>query len=369
MSLSTTDAPVTADRHTPPSRRSSVNGAEAFGTGLAALICLLAELPQRLLDALGVRWWPLALVVVAAAVSGARTVLQAPFTVATALRSRPRRASVRKWVRQELTVLLVSTAAGALVTLPLYALLRATPSWWLLAWVGSAVLTVGWHAAMPAIVAAQAGSLVPAADPLAERVRSLAARAGVGPVDVAVVGKAGRRGCNAYVVGVGPSRRIVLESAVAEWPPDLVDQVLAHELGHWRLGHTARRLPLTIAAQFVTLAAAAAVLSSATLLDWAGTASVGDPASYPLLLLVGAVVALPARMLLAWRDRSQERAADRFALALLDRPDDFAAMLDRAADESGVPRRLPWWKRLTASHPPVDERAAAARADLLPTGA
>ncbi|MFP5317735.1 MAG: M48 family metalloprotease [Acidimicrobiia bacterium] len=369
MSLSTTDAPVTADRHASPSRRSGVRGAEAFATGVAALICMLAELPQRLVDAAGVRAWPLALVVVTAAVSGARTVLQAPFTVAPALRRRPRGPSVRQWARQELTVFGVSTAAAALVTLPLYALLRATPSWWLIAWVAFAVLTVGWQAAMPAIVGAQAGSLAPAPEPLAERVRALAARAGVGPVDVAVAGKAGRRGCNAYVLGVGSSRRVVLESAVAGWPPHLVDQVLAHELGHWRLGHTARRLPLTLAAQFGTLAAAAAALSSRPLLDWAGISSAGDPASYPLLLLVGAVVALPARMLLAWRDRSQERAADRFAVALLDRPDDFAAMLERAADESGVPRRLPWWKRLTASHPPVDERAAAARPDLLPTGA
>jgi hypothetical protein len=33
-------------------------------------------------------------------------------------------------------------------------------------------------------------------------------------------------------------------------------------------------------------------------------------------------------------------------------------MLDRAADEAGAPRALPWWDRMTASHPPIDERAA-----------
>ena len=369
MSLSTTDAPVSTDPTTPPSRRASLSGAEASTTGLAALVCLLAQLPQRLVDALGVRGWALALVVVAAAVSGTRTLLRVPFTVAPQLRQHPRGPALRRWAREELTVFVVSTAAAVLVTLPLYILIRATDSWWLLAWALFATLTVAWQLALPAVVAAQAGPLQPAPDDLAERVRRLASRADVDAVDVVVATKAGRKGCNAYVVGLGRSRRIVLESAVAGWPPDLVDQVVAHELGHWRLRHTARRLPLTLASQLVTLAGAAAVLSSRPLLEWSGVDAVGDPASYPLILLVGAAVALPARLVLAWRDRSQERAADRFALALLDRPADFAAMLGRAAEESGVPRTLPWWKRLTASHPPVDERAAAARPHLVPTGA
>ena len=369
MSLSTTVPPVSTDPTSPAVPRFGLNGAEAFTTALAALVCLLAELPQRLLEAAGIRGWALALVVVVAAVSGTRTLLRVPFTAAHSLRRRTGGQAARSPAREELTVLVASTAAAALGTLPLYALLRATGWWWLLAWCLFAALTMGWQLVMPAVIAAQAGPLQPAPDDLAVRLHALAAAAGVDAVDVAVATKAGRKGCNAYVVGLGPTRRVVLESAVAGWPPGLVDQVVAHELGHWRLGHNARRLPLTLVAQLVTLGVAAAALSSRPLLDWAGIPSAGDPASYPLVLLVGAVVALPARLLLAWRDRSQERAADCFALRLLGRPDDFAAMLDRAADESGVARRLPWWKRLTASHPPVDERAAAARADLVPTGA
>jgi STE24 endopeptidase len=185
-----------------------------------------------------------------------------------------------------------------------------------------------------------------------------------------VAGKPGSRRCNAYVVGFGPSRQVVLERGVAAWPPELVDQVVAHELGHVRLHHTVARLPLTLLVQLGTLAAAAAVLSWPPLLHWAGIADIGDPRSYPLLLAAGAVVALPARCLLAWRDRAQERAADHFALTRLHRPDDFLTMLQRVAAESGTPRRLSWWRRLTASHPPLDERAAATLSlDFRPTGA
>lgn len=370
LASTTTELPLPGTEQNPPPARVSAVGAETFATGFAALVCLLTQLPQHVLDAAGARAWGLSLVVVVAVVSGARSLARAPFTLLRTWSGtvHPDRA-VTGWARTEVTTFLASTAGAAAVTIPVYALLRATPAWWLPAWLLFAALTVGWQLVLPRVLRAQAGHVTPASGELAERLQIIAVAAGVDAADVVVSAKTGKRSCNAYVVGIGRSRRIVLERAVADWPPDLVEQVVAHELGHWRLGHTARRLPLTLLAQLVTLAAAAAALSYAPLLELAGVSSAGDPASYPLLLLVGAVVALPARLVLAWRDRAQERAADRFALALLDRPDEFAAMLRRAADESGVPRRLPWWKRLTASHPPVDERTAAARCDLCPTGA
>jgi STE24 endopeptidase len=324
------------------------------------------------MDAAGIRGWGLALVVAVAIVSGARAVARAPFTLARSLHGGPSRATALvRWARSESTTVLVTIVAGAALTLPLYLLLRATPAWWLPAGLLFAAVTVVWQLAMPVVIKAQAGPLSAPPGPLVERLRDLAAKAGVDvPGGVAVAGKPGSRRCNAYVVGFGPARRVVLEQGVAAWPPELVDQVVAHELGHLRMGHSARRLPLTLLAQLATLALAAAVLSFQPLLDWAGVAHIGDPRSYPLLLVAGAVIALPARCLLAWRDRAQERAADRFALTLLGRPDHFAAMLQRVADETGTPRRLTWWRRLTATHPPVDERAAATSSfDLLPTGA
>jgi STE24 endopeptidase len=188
----------------------------------------------------------------------------------------------------------------------------------------------------------------------------LGRRAGVDiGAGVAVAGKDDGTTCNAYVVGLGPTRRVVLERALAAWPPELVDQVVAHEIGHWRLRHAARRLPLTLVAQLLTFAFAAWLLSLPQLLDLAAVPNAGDPASYPLLLLLTPALALPARCLLAWRDGARGGAPDEFALSLLGDPGAFAAMLDRAADEGGAPRALPHWRRLTSSHPPIDERALA----------
>ena len=342
--------------------------AESLATGCALVVCVTTRLHHRILDAAGVRGWVLAVVVVVAVVSGVRALARAPFSLPRPLRGRPGRAgALGRWIGGEAKIFLVAMAVGTVVCLPLYALLRATSAWWLLAWLMFAAVTVAWQLATPLVMRAQAGPVAAAPAALSDRVHALAALAGVDVGGVLLAGKAGSRRCNAYVVGMGPTRRIVLEQAVAAWPPELVDQVVAHELGHWRLGHAARRLPLSLLCQLATLATAAAVLSFPPLLGWAGVAEVADPRSYPLLLVVGAVLALPARCLLAWVDRSQERAADRYALALLDEPGDFAAMLDRAADESGVPRQLPWWRLLTASHPPIDDRAAACHAVLADT--
>lgn len=330
--------------------------AESLVTAFALVSCVVARVPHRLLDATGIQGWALRLVVVLAVVSGARALARAPFTFA-------RSSCGRQWAATEIKTVVATLLVGATLTLPLYALLRATPAWWLYAAVlFGAVSGIG-QLTMPFSLRLQPGPLAPAPPDLVERVRAIAARAGVDAGTVLVAGRSTARkkasGCNAYVVGLGGTRRIVLDGTLAEWPADLVDQVVAHEIGHWRLGHASRRLPLALVAQLGTLALAAFLLSWAPLLSWAGVDHAGDPRSFPLLLLVTPFVALPARCLLSWRDRWQERTADRFALDLLAAPESFATMLDRAADEGGAPRHLPWWRRITASHPPIDERTLA----------
>lgn len=365
--------PVRTDHH----HAHIQDGAVSLAGGLAVAVCVAIRLPEHVVAASGARAWGLALAVVVAAVSGARLLARAPFTLRSSFSAADGRGgAVQQWATREVSLAVAGTAAGILSGLPLYAMLHATRYWWLLAWLLFAAVTVVWQLAMPLLLRASAGKLAPAPEALAERVQALARRAGVDAGTVLVAGKAASRRCNAYVVGLGPTRRVVLEQAVAAWPPELVDQAVAHELGHWRLGHTSRRLPLALAVQLATLAMAAVVLSAQPVLHWAGLSGAGDPRSYPLLLTAGALLVLPARCLLAWLERAQERAADRFALTVLHRPDDLAAMLRRAAADSGVPTTLPWWRLATASHPPIEARLAACALPgpaplprLMPTGA
>ena len=349
------DQGASGDRRRPTP---DVNLGGPIAAGAVVVVCILARIPNRLVAVAGLGAWAPALVGVLALVNGARVVAQAPFTFVG------RSGSVGRWATGQLATLAAAVAVGSALTIPLYALIRASAAWWLWAWALFAVVTVAGQAAMPFVVRLQSGPLVPAPEPVAARVRAIAARSGVdlgSQVLVASKRPAARnaRG-NAYVVGLGRGRRLVLESAVLSWPSEVLDQVVAHEMGHWRLRHIRQRLPLTVTAQLVTFALAAWVLSWTPLLHAAGVAHAGDPRSYPLLLLLTVVLVLPARLMLAGNDRAQERAADRFALAVLESPEAFVAMLEQAA-ESGAPRRLPGWRRLVASHPPLDERIALCR--------
>lgn len=316
----------------------------------AVLLCVLAHVPDRVVDALPVRGWVIQLVVIIAVVNGARVLARAPFSASRA------RGSIGDWIRGQLRELALTAVVGSCLTVPFYALLRTGGMWWFTAWLLFAAITLAVQAAMPFVMPLVLGGLTPAPRPLAAQVGGIAATAGVHVERVLVAAKPGRR-CNAYIVGIGQAKRVVLDGALAEWPAPIVSQVVAHEIGHVRLGHVPRRLAVTVAVELMTFVLAAWPMAQPGLLDhWAGVAEAGDPRSYPVLLLLTPLLVFPARAVLAWYDRRQERQADRFALDLLEAPEDFVTMLDRAACESDAPRVLSWPRRVVASHPPIAER-------------
>ncbi|MDP8960389.1 MAG: M48 family metalloprotease, partial [Actinomycetota bacterium] len=88
----------------------------------------------------------------------------------------------------------------------------------------------------------------------------------------------------------------------------------------------------------------------------------GDPASLPLLVAVLSLGLGATSLLTSWLSRADERQADLFALHVLRRPDRLAAVLRRLALRNRADVDPSSWKRLRASHPPLAERMALARA-------
>src|SRR6185436_17134428 len=123
---------------------------------------------------------------------------------------------------------------------------------------------------------------------------ALAERDGV-PVRDVLVADASRRttALNAYVSGLGPTRRIVVyDTLLREAPPAEVESVVAHELGHAKDGDV---LTGTLVG---ALGAAAAVVALYLLGSWAGLLrragieSLTQPRSVGLLLALAAVAGL-----------------------------------------------------------------------------
>ncbi|TML19838.1 MAG: M48 family peptidase [Actinobacteria bacterium] len=249
---------------------------------------------------------------------------------------------------------------------------------------GIAAAARAWPALWPAIVAAAAAAFVlilsfvapVILEPLFSRftsltdlelagsLRSLADRAGL-PVQRILVADASRRTrkLNAYVSGLGRTRRIVLfDTLLADASGHEAELVVAHELGHRRAHHLAKSTLLGM------LGASAFVIVAWGLLRWParrqsiGAASPADPRMVPFLLLLASVLGLLASPLGAALSRRWERQADVFSLELTRDLETFESTHRRLALSNLADLDPPQIVYLAwFSHPTSTERITAAR--------
>jgi STE24 endopeptidase len=274
--------------------------------------------------------------------------------------------SWRGWAADVLKGGAVGAVTGAVVLAGFYTLTRFVPSWW---WaygaVGAAALVVLLSFVFPVLVEPLFNRFTPMPDgPLRDELVAMAARDGL-PVREVLVADASRRttGLNAYVSGLGATRRIVVyDTLLREAPPGEVRSVVAHELGH-----AADRDPES-GTLLGAIGAAAAVVALYllghwdALLDRAGVSSIGSPTAIGLVLAVMAVAGLLSGPLQNLVSRRVEARADRHALRLTGDAAEFAAMQLRLAEVNVAdvhPPRIEYV--LFATHPDTVERLAAAR--------
>jgi STE24 endopeptidase len=195
--------------------------------------------------------------------------------------------------------------------------------------------------------------------------RALSRRAGV-PVDSVLVADASRRTrkSNAYVSGLGRTRRVVLFDTLLERSgPGEISLVTAHELGHRRARHVAKGTAVAMAGTAVGVLVLWAALRSDGFLDAARADGPGDPRAVPLVLLLGTLLELAAAPLFAALSRRFEREADRGSLELTGDVESFERAHRRLAlsnlSDLEPPRLL---YLLLFTHPTPPERIATARA-------
>ncbi len=261
----------------------------------------------------------------------------------------------------------VGAVIGAIALLGFFGAGRAAPAtWWIWVAAGAAGLTVLVSFIFPVLVEPIFNRFTPMpAGELRDRLIALAARDGV-PVRDVLVADASRRttALNAYVSGLGPTRRIVVyDTLTRDAPPAEVESVVAHELGHARDGDVFTGTVIG------ALGAAAAVCAIYLLGLWpallarAGVESMVDPRAVALLLAVASVGGLAGAPLQALVSRRLEARADAHALALTGDAATAEAMERRLATTNLADADPPRLEHLMfASHPSVVERIAAARA-------
>ena len=268
-----------------------------------------------------------------------------------------------KFAGDELKGLAVGLVVGALIIWVPYLLLARSPArWWL--WTGALALPFFALVLLitPVYIAPLFNKFGPMKDKALEgQVLAVAAQAGVEGARVFEVNKSvDTEKVNAYVTGVGKTKRIVLwDTLLARLTPDQTRFVVGHELGHYVLGHVWISIfvswVLTLLGLYATHRTAGFLL--ARFGDRFGFTRLADPASLPLLMLLLSLFSFliaPATLALS---RHHEQEADRFGLDLT-RDNHAAATAFVALQRQNLAVPRPGWlyKIFRASHPPIGER-------------
>lgn len=342
----------------------AVQGAAAVGVVVAYLH---GDAGTRVLDAVGVSGWVLELLAIVVSLELLSLLFRPWFSAwRTFVHDRRWGLSTQRpghWVSDQVKELLLGLGITLLLAVPLYALIRATELWWVWGWLLFTGFTVLFGFLFPIVLAPIFNRFERLDDDeIAPRVTAVAERAGLALEGVYVADASTRsRATNAYVAGLGRSRRVVLFDTILEYPPEQLEQVVAHELGHWKHGHLARQLPLLAVLQLAAFFVLERFLTWEPVLDWVGVAEVGDPRTYPLLFLVYPALLGAAGLATAWLGRAFERQADLHALEVLGDPDAFVGTFRRLAGDNKADVDPPWWRRVRQVHPPVPERMQMAR--------
>jgi len=250
----------------------------------------------------------------------------------------------------------VTAAVGGLVAM---VLVRRFPRHW---WAPAAVLVVAYGFLTIWLYPILIDPVFNKFDPLPKgklrsEVLQLADRAGVDVGQVYRVDASRRTSAaNAYVIGLGHSKRVVLyDNLIEDFKPAELRTVVAHELGHQKHDDLLRGL-----AWLALVAPAGTFFVQALAERFAGRRPLGTPAALPAIALAIALASLGLDCASNALSRRVEASADSFALRMTRDPNDFIAFQHRISVQNvGDPDPPRLFHLLFDTHPTTLERIGA----------
>ena len=272
---------------------------------------------------------------------------------------------------------LKSTAVGALIGLPLAALIlwimgASGGLWWLWAWVAWVAFNLVLLVLYPTVIAPLFNKFTPLADEsLKARVQALMQRCGFAAQGLFVMDGSRRSAhANAYFTGLGAAKRVVFfDTLLQRLSPGEVEAVLAHELGHFKHRHVVQRMLGIFGFSLAGLALLGWLAGQSGFYVGLGVApNLAAPNDALALLLF--MLALPpftffVSPLMAHFSRRNEFQADAYACVQADGADLASALLKLHEDNAATLTPDPLYVRFYYSHPPASERLAALPAPRL----
>jgi STE24 endopeptidase len=263
------------------------------------------------------------------------------------------------WLKKRLKLELLGIPLMLILVETLYLLLKYAPNtWWLWMTAACVLLVVVLARIAPRVIIPIFYKCRPLTNTqLKQRLLKLAQDWGVSIKDVfeMQVSKETKT-ANASVAGFGRSRRILLDDTLlANYSADEIEAVFAHELGHERLLHIWKGFAFGTIASLISLYLISLLFQAG--LRWFGFSFVYEIGAFPLLGLIGMIIALIFVPIDNWYSCRQEIQADRFALERISQKASFISALTKLADqdlEDPSPSKLRILFLYT--HPPTSQR-------------
>jgi Zn-dependent protease with chaperone function len=272
------------------------------------------------------------------------------------------------WTKAEL----LSIALALFVVTLLFALIRSKPrSWWLFAWLGAIPLSLFLGFITPWYVDPLFNKFRPLQETQPQLVQSigeLSRRAGI-PIPpermFLMEASAKTNAINAYVTGLGASKRIVIwDTSIRKTKSEELLFIVGHEMGHYVLGHVAKGFAYFLALLFFALFLAYRLLQW-MIARWGsawGIRGQSDWAALGVLLLLLNVMSFFGEPIGNAISRIQEHAADAYGLQLIQgffpnanevAAHSFQVLGEEDLDDPNPPKFIVLW---LYSHPPLNDR-------------
>lgn len=275
------------------------------------------------------------------------------------------KSTVGLWIVDKIKGLLI----GAILGIPMLALIiwlvGAAELWWLWAFFAFAAIQLVMVVAYPMFILPLFNKFEPLPEgSLRERLMALGQRTGFHAKTILVMDGSRRSAhSNAYFSGFGRFRRIVLyDTLIEQMQERQLEAVLAHEIGHYKLGHIPKLLTISLLSLLITFFVLNLLVQSAWFVESFGfTAS---SALGPVILLFGLLSGLFtfwSTPLMNALSRKHEYEADAYASNALDNDPQPLIQALRTLNAKNLSNLTPHpvYSAFHYSHPTLIERENA----------
>ncbi|MBL8518946.1 MAG: M48 family metallopeptidase [Betaproteobacteria bacterium] len=259
--------------------------------------------------------------------------------------------------------MLLGLAIGVpLLLITFWLMARMGDFWWLYVWLVWLGFSLTMMVAYPKWIAPLFNKFTPLADEaLKARIEALMRRCGFQSQGLFVMDGSKRSSHgNAYFTGFGRTKRIVFfDTLIERLSPEEIEAVLAHELGHFKLGHIPKMMVAHFGIALLVLAAMGWVIDKAWFyqgLGFAGVQSTG--VALLLFFMLLPVFTFPLSPLASVLSRKHEFEADAFAAGETRSQHLVSALVKLYRDNASTLTPDPVHSMMYDSHPPASLRVA-----------